>query len=176
MSTRLYRLPVLVGVPHKVGVSSSPPLHAPRVQSRRCLLIKLLKVLGVQGVFHSGLVWGLGAVQVVPVYAIKEWMALQWQTECGQLRKWIHGTPVFCHQCPQSGRIQVVHSGSTALMNHCLETQTCIDTLGMRAQSCVDVKSGCAGPERQSLCASKLNKWCKLSHTHATTPFAVLYS
>lgn len=76
-SPRLYCLPILVGVPHKVGVSPRPALHAPGIQAHSSLLVKLLKVLGVQGVFDSGLMWRLSAVKVVPVNAIKEGMALQ---------------------------------------------------------------------------------------------------
>jgi len=77
---RLDCLPVLVGVTHKVGVSTRPPLHSPGVQAHSSLLIKLLKILCVQGVLDSGLVWGLSAVQVVPVNAIEEGVVLRDQS------------------------------------------------------------------------------------------------
>ncbi len=77
VSARLHSLPVLVGVPDEIGVSPCPPLHAARVEANSSLLIKLLKVLSVKRVLHSGLVWGLCAVQVVPVNTIEVGMALQ---------------------------------------------------------------------------------------------------
>ncbi len=74
---RLDCLPVLVGVTHKVGVSTRPPLHPPRVQAHSSLLIKLLKVLCVQGMLDSGLMRGLSAVEIVPVNAIEERVVLR---------------------------------------------------------------------------------------------------
>ena len=76
MSARLDCLPILVGVTHKVGVSTRPPLHSPRVQAHSSLLIKLLKVLCVQGMLDSGLMWRLSAVEIVPVNAIEEGVVL----------------------------------------------------------------------------------------------------
>ncbi len=77
---RLDCLPVLVGVTHKVGVGTRPPLHSPGVQAHSSLLIKLLKVLCVQGVLDSGLMWGLSAVQVVPVNPVEEGVVLRDQS------------------------------------------------------------------------------------------------
>ena len=83
MRTRLYSFPILVGVPNKIGVSSGPPLYAPRVESSSRLLLKILKVLSVQGVFDCGLVGGFRAVQVVPVNAVEEGVVLQSHTALG---------------------------------------------------------------------------------------------
>ncbi len=77
---RLDCLPVLVGVAHKVGVSTRPPLHPPRVQAHSSLLIKLLKVLCVQRMLDSGLMRGLSAVEIVPVNAIEEGVVLRDQS------------------------------------------------------------------------------------------------
>ena len=79
-SPRLHCLPILVGIPHKVGVSPCPPLHASGIQAHSSLLIKLLKVLGVQGMLDSGLMWSLSTVEIIPINAIKERMALQIQS------------------------------------------------------------------------------------------------
>ena len=88
MSPWLNSLPALVGVAHKVGVCSRPSLHATRVHAKGGLFIKVLKVLGVQGVLDCGLMGSLSAVEVVPVNAIEEWMALQhttWSAELSSL-------------------------------------------------------------------------------------------
>lgn len=77
MSSRLYSFPVLVCVPHKVGVSSRPSLHAAGIEARRRLLIKVFKVLSVQRMLHSWLMRCLRAVQVVPVHTPEEGVALQ---------------------------------------------------------------------------------------------------
>ena len=80
MPARLDCLPVLVGVTHKVGVSTGPPLHPPGVQAHSSLLIELLKVLGVQWMLDSGLMWRLSAVEIVPVNAVEEGVVLHDQS------------------------------------------------------------------------------------------------
>lgn len=80
MPARLDCLPIFVGVTYKIGVSTRPPLHPPRVQAHSSLLIKLLKVLCVQGMLDSGLMRGLSAVQVVPVNAVEEGVVLRDQS------------------------------------------------------------------------------------------------
>ena len=79
MSTRLHSFPVLVCVANKIGISSGPSLHATRVEGNSHLLVKILKVLGVQRMLDCGPVRCLGTVEIVPINPIEEWMPLNKQ-------------------------------------------------------------------------------------------------